>query len=125
MIKIILVVILVLAVIYIIPFVVYGIFSAVAGLKTPGGSPTKFLISVLISKIGTAIAFVSIFYFGINSFSGNWLLYAFVWWIMFIIGEIGQAVGPNYSWKEAIAGIISETIYFPLSAYLTSLIIKA
>jgi hypothetical protein len=37
---------------------------------------------------------------------------------MFILGEIGQAIGPNYSWKEAILGIISEIVYVPLSAYL-------
>ena len=42
---------------------------------------------------------------------------------MFIIGEIGQAIGPKYSWTEAIAGIISETVYFPLSAYVTNWLI--
>jgi len=39
---------------------------------------------------------------------------------MFVIGEVGQAIGPNYTWKEAIAGIISETVYLPLSAYVTN-----
>jgi len=84
----------------------------------PEGSPLMFLLSVLVSKIGTAIAFVLIFYFARNTFGSNWLLYAFIWWLMYIIGEVGQAIGPNYSWKEAIAGIISETAYFPLSAYI-------
>jgi hypothetical protein len=42
---------------------------------------------------------------------------------MFIIGEIGQAISPNYSWKEALAGIISETIYLPLSALVTQWLI--
>ena len=83
-----------------------------------------FLLSVLVSKIGTAITFVLIFYFARNSLSSHWLLYAFVWWLMFAIGEIGQAIGPNYSWEYAIAGIISETIYLPLSAYVVSLLIK-
>ena len=124
MIKIILSIILVLAIIYIIPFIVYAIFSAVAGLKTPPGSPLTFLLSVLVSKIGTAIAFVLIFYFARNSLSGHWLLYAFIWWLMFAIGEVGQAIGPNYSWKEAIAGVISETAYFPLSAYIVNWLIK-
>lgn len=117
--KVILSMILVLAIIYIVPIVVYGLASAVAGLKTPeGASPAQFLISVLVSKIGTAIAFVLIFYFARNSLSGQWLLYAFIWWLMFVLGEIGQAIGPNYSWKEAIAGMISETLYLPLSAYV-------
>lgn len=108
-----------LAIVYILPFLVYGLASVVAGLKTPSGvSPAQFLLSVLVSKIGTAIAFVLIFYFARGSLSGQWLLYAFIWWLMFVIGEIGQAIGPNYSWKEAVAGIISETVYLPLSACL-------
>ncbi|OQB72553.1 MAG: hypothetical protein BWX92_03601 [Deltaproteobacteria bacterium ADurb.Bin135] len=123
--KILLSMLFVLLIIYIIPIVVYGIASSVAGLKTPEGSPTAFLISILISKIGTAIAFVLIFYFARETFAGNWLLYAMIWWIMFLMGEVGQAVGPNYSWKEAVAGMISETAYLPLSAYIISLLIKA
>jgi hypothetical protein len=119
--KVILSILLVLIIIYVVPFLIYGIGSAVAGLKTPeGASPIRFLISVLVTKIGTAITFVLIFYFARNSLSGQWLLYAFTWWLMFVIGEIGQTIGPNYSWKEALAGMISETVYFPLAAYLTN-----
>lgn len=122
--RIILDIIFVLIIIYIIPILTYGIGSAVAGLETPeGASPAQFLLGVLVSKIGTAIAFVLIFYFARDSWSGQWLLYAFIWWAMFLLGEVGQAIGPNYSWKEAIAGVISETIYFPLSAYVTSRLI--
>lgn len=117
-------VILVLVIIFIVPFLVYGLFTVVAGLKPPeGASPSQFLTSVFVSKVGTAIAFVLIFYFARSSLSGQWFLYAFIWWLMFTIGEIGQAIGPNYTWKEAIAGIISETIYFPLSAYITNWLI--
>ena len=122
--KVILSILLVLLIIYVVPFLVYGIGSAVAGLKTPeGASPARFLLSVLVTKIGTAIAFVLLFYFARSSLSGQWLLYAFVWWLMFVIGEMGQTIGPNYSWKEALAGMISETVYFPLSAYLTNWLI--
>lgn len=117
--KVILGIMLVLAIIYIVPFLVYGLGSVVAGLKTPAGvSPAQFLLSVLVIKTGTAIAFVLIFYVALGSLSGQWLLYAGIWWLMFVIGEIGQAIGPNYSWKEGIAGVISETIYLPLSAWL-------
>ena len=119
--KTILSIVLTLAIIYIVPFLVYGVFSAVAGLKPPeDASPVQFLVSILVSKVGTAIAFVLIFYFARDSLSGRWLLYAFIWWLAYVIGEVGQAIGPNYSWKEAVAGIISETVYFPLSAFVTS-----
>ena len=53
------------------------------------------------------------------------MLYACLWWLMFIIGEIGQAIGPQYSWKEAVAGIISETVYWPVSALVTNRLIGA
>lgn len=90
------------------------------GLKTPeGASPARFQTGVFVSKIGTALAFVLIFYVGRDILSGQWLLYAFLWWLMFVFDEIGQAIGPKYSVQEAIAGVVSETIYLPLSAYLT------
>ena len=124
MINVILGVFFVLAIIYIVPFLIYGLASVMAGLKSPeGASPARFLVSVLISKIGTAITFVLIFFFARNSLSGQWMLYAFLWWLMFVIGEIGQTIGPNYTWKEAVAGILSETIYLPLSAYVTNWLI--
>ena len=111
----------VLIIIYVVPFLVYGLGSAVAGLKTPeGASPVKFLISVLVTKIGTAITFVLLFYLARSALSGQWLLYAFVWWLLFVFGEVGQTIGPNYSWREAIAGVLSETVYLPFSAYLTN-----
>jgi len=111
----------VLVIIYVIPFAVYGALSALLGLKAPGEvSPAQFLLSVLVSKVGTAIAFVVILYFARSALSRRWLLYAFLWWTMYVIGEVGQAIGPNYTWIEAIAGILSETLYFPLSAYLAN-----
>ena len=118
--------ILVLAVIYIVPFVMYGLLSKVIGAKMPDGvSPAKFLLSVLVSKIGTAIAFVLIFYFARNVFIDHWLLYASIWWMMLVVGEVGQAIGPNYTWKEAIAGVISESIYFPIAALILYWLLKA
>ena len=115
-----------LVIIYFVPLLAYGTLSVTMGLQPPeGGSPVAFMISVLISKVGHAIAFVLLFYLARKSFSGRWLLYAFVWWLMFVLGEVGQAIGPGYSWLEAGAGIASETIYFPLSAYVTNRLIKA
>ena len=111
----------VLAIIYIVPFVMYGVGSVLAGLKPPeGASPARFLVSVFVSKFGTAIRFVLIFHFARGALSGRWVLYASLWWLMFVVGEIGQVIGPHYSWREAVAGIISETIYWPLSALVTN-----
>jgi hypothetical protein len=117
--KIALSILLVLVIIYIVPFLVYSLFTVLTDLKAPeGASPLLFLVSIFVSKVGVAIAFVLIFYFGRSTLGGQWALYAFIWWLMLVIGEIGQAIGPDYTWKEAFAGIISETIYFPLSAYI-------
>lgn len=111
--------VLVLVVIYVVPFLVYAVGSAVAHIEPPAGaSPARFLASVLVAKVGVAIAFVSIFFLAGSSLNGQWFLYAAIWWLMFVIGEFGHAIGPNYSWNAAIAGLISESIYFPLSAYI-------
>ncbi len=116
--KILLAVVLVLAIFFVVAFLVYGAFSAITGLRT-----LVFLSSVLVVKVGHALAFVLIFYFARSSLSSHWLFYAFIWWLMFVIGEVGQAIGPNYSWQEAIAGVISETIYFPGAAFVTDRLI--
>jgi hypothetical protein len=119
-------VLLVLAIIYVVPFLIYGVASFAMDMKPPEGvSPARFLISVLVSKVGTAFAFVVIFYLARSSLSGLWFAYAVIWWLMFVIGEIGQAIGPNYSWKEALVGVLSETIYVPLSAYVTHWLVGA
>jgi hypothetical protein len=99
-----------------VPFGVYGAFSALTGLQPPGDSPWLFEAGTTISKLGTAIAFVAIFVLARDVFGPQWLLYAGIWLLMYAIGEVGQAITPSYSWQEAIAGVISEAIYFPLSA---------
>ena len=115
---------LVLAIIFVVPFVVYGLVSTNADLEPPGGSPILFLTGVFVSKVGTAIAFVWIFSVAKGFLDGRWLLYAAIWWVMYVFGEVGQAIGPGYTWWEAIAGMVSETIYFPLSAYVTNRILN-
>ena len=111
-------------VIFVVPIVVYGAFSSVTGLQPPGDSAVRFLVSTAVSKLGTAIAFVGIFYLGREVLGGQWLLYAGLWWLMFVIGEAGQSVAPSYSWQEAAAGAISETIYFPVSGLIVAWLIK-
>jgi hypothetical protein len=112
--------IVVLAVIFVVPFLVYSLLSLVRGLEPPSeGSPLRFLLGILVSKAGTAIVFVLLFRVAYASLQSRWLLYGSLWFVMFSIGEIGQAIGPGYSRTEAVAGILSEAIYCPLSAYLT------
>lgn len=118
-------IVLVLAIVFVVPIAVYGAFSAMTGLRPPGDSPSLFLLGVLVSKAGTAIAFVLIFHVARAVFGGQWLLYAGLWWLMFAFGEAGQAIGPDYSPQEAIAGIVSETIYLPLCAWLVNRLIGA
>jgi hypothetical protein len=74
--KIILCFLVVLAIIFVVPFAVYAAFSTVTGLQPPGDSPWVFMLGVLVSKIGTAAAFVLMFYFARASLSGRWFLYA-------------------------------------------------
>ena len=126
MLRIVLTVALVLVIIYVVPFLVYGLFTVVADLRPPGdASPALFLASVFVAKLGTALAFVLIFYIARGSLSERWFVYALLWWVMFVVGEIGQAIGPDYTWKEAIAGMVSETIYVPLAAYVTRWLLGA
>lgn len=114
-------ILLVLVGIYIVPFLVYSISTVLIDLeRSDDAPPLPFLVSILISKVGVAVAFVLLFYKARSVFTGHWILYASIWWLMYVVGEIGQAIGPDYTWKEAIAGILSETIYFPLSAYLVN-----
>ncbi len=108
----------VLAIIFVVPIAVYGAFSTFLRLQTPRDAPLPvFLMGVFISKVGTAIAFVWIYDIGREHFSDRWAVYALAWWLMFVLGEIGQAIGPGYTWNDAVAGVASETIYLPLAAY--------
>ncbi|WP_117396020.1 hypothetical protein [Maritalea myrionectae] len=125
MIRLALTTLLVLATIFVVPIVVYGLFSSVSGLEPPGESPLLFLLGVFVSKAGTALAFVWIYYVARESFEGRWPLYAAIWMTMFGFGEVGQAIGPDYSWQEAVAGMISEMIYFSASAYIVNKLIGA
>lgn len=111
------------AVIFLVPVAVYGALSAFTGLQPPGDSPWVFLAGVAVSKAGTAVAFVLLFALARPFWGDRWLLYAGIWWLMLVAGEVGQAIGPDYSWQEAFAGILSETIYLPVSAWLVTRIL--
>jgi hypothetical protein len=106
------------AIIFIAPIVAYGLFLKMGMAQMPSGSLVAFLAGVLVSNIGTAIAFVLLFTLAPTELGQNWLLYALIWWIMYALSQIGQAIGPTYPISDAIVSIISEAMHFPLSAYL-------
>jgi hypothetical protein len=116
---------LVFLIIFIVPVLVYGVLSRVTGLQPPGDDPMAFLAGVALSKLGTALAFVGIWALGREVLGPNWMLYVALWWVMFVLGEVGQAIGPDYSWSEAIAGVVSETIYLPLSGAIVARLLPA
>ncbi|WP_309668343.1 hypothetical protein [Tabrizicola sp.] len=110
---------------FVVPVLVYGILSRVTGLQPPGDDPMAFLAGVAVSKLGTALAFVGLWALGREAFGTQWMLYVGLWWVMFVFGEVGQAIGPDYSWSEAIAGIVSETVYLPISGLIVTRLLPA
>ncbi len=114
-----------LVIMYLVPLPFYGAAAALTGLQPPeGAAPGVFMLSVLVIKVGVAAAFVLIFYFARDALAGRWLSYAFAWWLFFVLSEVGQAIGPDYSWTEAVAGILSETVYCPLAALVTDRLLR-
>ena len=114
-----------LVIIYVVPFLIYGGLAASGWIKPPEhATPQRFLLGTLATKIGTAVAFVLIFYLARDTFSGRLLVYAALWWLMFVLSEFGMMIErDDYSWKYVVGGIISETIYCPLAAYVTNWLI--
>ncbi|WP_149588398.1 hypothetical protein [Tabrizicola flagellatus] len=110
---------------FVVPILVYGAQSALTGLQPPGDNPATFLFGVAVSKLGTALAFVGFWLLARNDLAGQLWTYVALWWLMFVLGEISQAIGPDYSWPEAIGGIISETIYLPLSGLILRWLLPA
>lgn len=111
-----------LVIIFIVPIIIYGLFTYFFKLKEPD-KKLKFFLGVLIEKIGTAFGFVILFYLGKEIFIDKWFEYSIIWFVMFAITEIGQTYLNDSSKKEALAGIISEVIYFSLSSYIIALIL--
>lgn len=108
-----------LVIMYVVPLPVYGLMEALGMVEMPADeAPGQFMVSVLVVNIGVALGFVLLLRLAVDVFAERYLLYAFIWWAMFAIVEIGQAIGPNYSVGDAVGGIIAEAIYFPLSSWL-------
>jgi len=115
---------LVLLTIYVVPLLVYGAASVAWGLQPPSGaSPGRFLFGILITKLGTAIAFVALLSAARAVWGDRWLLYAFIWFVMFAFSELGEAISGRTSRLEAILGVVSEAIYAPAAAFLAQWIL--
>ncbi len=115
----------VLLVIYVVPFLVYGLASVMTGLQPPtAASPTDFLLGVLLTKIGTAAAFVAFFAASRGFWESRWKSYAAIWFVVFLFGEAGDAVSGRSTGFMAVLGVVSEAIYVPLAAYLTLKVLR-
>lgn len=111
-------ILLVLLIIYAVPILVYGGASAVMELRTPGSaSPSRFLLGVLVTKAGAAVAFVLIFAITADAWGPRWPLYALIWIVMFVASEAGDYVSGRGTAPEAVLGVVSELIYTPLAAF--------
>lgn len=107
----------VLAIIFVVPMVVYGAASALGGMELPAAaSPQRFLLGVFVTKLGTAVAFVLLLHLTSEVWVGRWPLYGVIWFVMFAASEMGDAISRRSSWREAWLGILSEAIYAPASA---------
>ena len=108
-----------LVIMYIVPLPIYALMSAMELVEMPDeANPGQFMLSVLVVKVGVALGFVWLLRFGSPVFAARWVLYGAIWWLMFAIVELGQAIGPNYSIGDALGGVFSEAVYFPLSSWV-------
>jgi len=110
---------------FVVPFPFYAGLAALTGLEPPeGASPAVFMLSVTVQKLGHAVVFVLLFEAVRSVFQTRPMRYAAYWWVLFVINEVGMAIGPEYSWTEAAAGVLAESIYFPLAALVTSRLLR-
>jgi hypothetical protein len=102
-------------------FLAYGTLAAILAMEpSADGSTGRFFASVLVVKLGLAGGFVALYHLAREIWSKRWPTYAVVWWGSFVVIEIGQAIGPGYSWSDAGGGVIAKAIYFPLAALFSS-----
>lgn len=114
----------VLAIIFLVPLLVYGAASATGRVALPSeASPGRFLGGVFVTKLGTAVAFVLILQVSQAAWSGHWFAYGAIWFAMFAASEIGDGISKRSSWPESVLGIVSEALYAPTSALVASVIL--
>lgn len=116
----------VLAIIFVVPMVVYGLASRFVAMPSPEGpGARRFLLGVLVTKSGTAVAFVGLFWLSRDVWDGRWLVYAALWFVMFVLSEIGDAISGRSTPAEAAFGIVAEAVYAPLSAWVVSAMLSS
>jgi hypothetical protein len=121
--QIILSVVVTLVIIFLVPVIVYGLFSKYLGVQEPENK-RSFFTGVFIQKLGTSMGFVLLYFLGSSQIDRSWLIYSLVWFLMFVLSEVGQVHLSRYSKREMLAGILSELIYFPLAGWAVSLLYK-
>lgn len=110
---------------FIVPFPFYAGFEALGLVRMPGdGSPGEFMAGVVLMKLGIALGFVLLYRGGAPAWQGRLRQYAGIWWVMYAIIELGQMLGPDDGPGEALAGVLAEAVYFPLSAWTAARILR-
>jgi hypothetical protein len=118
-------VLVVLAILYLTPLVFYGVGSRFIEMPSPDRvGPQRFLLGILVTKLGTAIAFVVLFWLSRAVWAARWLLYSLVWFIMFAASELGDRISGRATAPEALLGVFSEAVYAPLSAWTVAALLK-
>lgn len=90
----------------------------------PAPGPFGYLAGLALSRLGMALAFV-----------GLWLMvrydqveriwtFVFFWWVMLAFYEVGQAIGPDYSWLDAVSGLVAASISLPLSGLIVTRLLR-
>lgn len=106
------------AILFIVPVIFYGAASRYITLPSPEAAGVgRFLLGVLITKIGTAVAFVMLFHLTHNVWAERWLLFVALWFVMFAASEIGDMLSGRSTTAEALIGILSEMVYVPLATW--------
>ncbi|HEX6879371.1 MAG TPA: hypothetical protein VF135_03330 [Terriglobales bacterium] len=111
------------AILFAVPFVIYGTASSFLHLEAPAEA-VPFLWGVAVTKLGTALAFVGIFALSRNAWRSRWFTYGAIWFLMFAASEIGDIVQMATSPVEGLLGIFSEAIYAPVSALTTDRLLR-
>lgn len=116
--------VLVLAAIYGVPVIVYGVASRFVAVAPPANvSPGRFMAGVLVTKAGTAAAFVGLYAMTATLWNDRWIIYATLWFVVFAASELGDLIAKRTTRNEAMLGIAAEAVYSPLSAWIVAAVI--
>lgn len=113
------------AITFVIPLVVYGAASRWTKLDTPTRLPLRqFMATVALEKAGVAVTFVGVMGLAGEPVRNAWAGYAALWFVMFAVTEVTEALRHNQGVAEAAAGVASELLYFPLASLAAAAILS-